>query len=269
MQFQFDHVVQYTDEPNKAIEGFKEKGINVVEGGAHNRGGTYNTLSYFDLSYIEFLGTTDIELLKDMEHPGHSLLETIVNNNFKEGFAKFAIRTTNIEAAAKHFREKGLTANGPFPLARKRPDGSVIEWQLLYPGEKGESLGLPFIIQWNESDEERKKDLTERNTITEHPSEAQFSHLTFAVDDLTKTVQKWSNYLNLKTGHVSFDEELQANTQTLLLPGGNLVFASPTGDGIVSNILEQHGEKLFQTNLTGNIDQSFEFFGAKYKMKKI
>ena len=57
--FCFDHLVHFVENPNEAIEVLKEKGIHAIKGGEHQNGQTYNTLSYFDLSYIEFIGVFD------------------------------------------------------------------------------------------------------------------------------------------------------------------------------------------------------------------
>ena len=269
MSFSFDHLVQFVEEPKKAIEILKEKGIHAVEGGEHTSLGTYNTLSYFDLSYIEFLGTYDLNLFEQVDHQKHSLTETIANDKLVEGFSRFAARTTDIEGAANHFREKGLTVVGPHPLSRKRPDGSVISWQLLYAGDDSDGLQLPFIIQWDESDEERRADQIERGVIAPHPEGVSFSHVTFAVKDNKDTVAKWADWLNLKVGEAYTDEALNATCQVLELQGGNLVFASPNGDGIVQDVLNARGEKPFQVTLSGGTkDQSFELFGGSYKISK-
>lgn len=269
MSFTFDHLVQFVDEPKKAIEMLQENGIHAVEGGEHTSLATYNTLSYFDLSYIEFLGTYDRTFFEQLDHQKHSLTETIANDKLVEGFSRFAARTTDIEGAANHFREKGLTVTGPHPLSRRRPDGSVISWQLLYAGDDSEDLQLPFIIQWDESDEERRADQIAKGVIAPHPEGVSFSHVTFAVRDLKGTVTKWADWLDLKVGEEYIDEELNATCQVLELQGGNLVFASPTGEGIVQGVLETRGERPFQVTLSGGKnDKSFELLGATYKISK-
>ncbi|PWA10668.1 hypothetical protein DCC39_10900 [Pueribacillus theae] len=266
MGFKFDHLVHFVEKPKKVIKELEKRGIHAVEGGKHQNHGTYNALCYFDLSYIEFLGTYDRELIKQTKHPRHSMRETIVKNKFKEGFVRFAVRTTDIEGVAARFREKGLTVNGPVPLSRQRPDGSVIEWRLLYAGDENGALELPFIIQWNESDEERRTDLIERQTIVSHPSKATFSHLSLAVNDLEQTVSKWSHLLDLNEGKAFIDKDLQAKCQTLELPGGNLVFCTPNGEGVVSEVLKRQGESIFQANFSGNTNETFELFGGVYKV---
>ncbi|NEU30338.1 VOC family protein [bacterium LRH843] len=270
MTFTFDHLVHFVDEPREAIELIKEKGIHAVEGGAHVKHGTYNTLTYFDLSYIEFLGTSDRKLVEETEHPKHSLVETVVNDGFSEGFSRFAARTSDIEGVAKHFREKGLTVNGPVPFTRKRPDGSEITWKLLYAGDESNDLQLPFIIQWDESDEERRATQIEKGVIAPHQAgDISFSHVTFAVKDAKKTAEKWADLLQLNIVKEYVDDELNATCQVLELQGGNLVFASPNGDGVVRDVLEKRGEKPFQVTLTSaSNEQTFELLGGTYHISK-
>lgn len=269
MQFIFDHIVHYMEDPKAAIGMFKDEGIHAVEGGKHGNRPTYNMLSYFDLSYIEMIGTTDKKVLEQMDHPRHSMIETIINDGYKEGFVRFVVRTTNIEKAAEHFRSKGLTVNGPVPLSRKRPDGSLLEWQLLFIGSEEDELQLPYIIEWKESDEERRNELTESEIIVDHPISANFSHVSFAVTDLDKMIENWSDWLGLREiGTAFIDEHLQARCRTLELPGGNLVFCSPIGDGVVADILAERGEKPFQVSFRSTNNRLFELFGGRYQLEK-
>jgi hypothetical protein len=52
MKLSFDHLVWFKHKLENAIQPLSEKGIHVIQGGRHESGGTYNTLSYFDLRYI-------------------------------------------------------------------------------------------------------------------------------------------------------------------------------------------------------------------------
>ena len=56
-----------------------------------------------------------------------------------------------------------------------RPDGSVIDWRLLYAGEENDKLKLPFIIQWDESDEDAS-DRSKEASLRQHEG-VSFSHL--------------------------------------------------------------------------------------------
>lgn len=267
MNYSFDHLVHFVEETSDVITSLKKLGIQGVEGGVHQNYGTRNMLSYFDLSYIEFLTTYDRELVKQLDHYKYSLMETIVNDHFEEGFSRFAIRTTDIEATAKKLANKGLDVTGPMPLSRKRPDGRVIDWQLLFVGSSKEELPLPFIIQWNESDEERRKDLISRKVIVPHPAGVSFSHVSFAVKNAQETANKWASYFDLTPGEEYIDENLQARCKALKLKGGHLVFCSPIGEGIVSHALEKRGETIFQVNLSGGLqEESIMLFGGNYRL---
>ncbi|MGG0656165.1 VOC family protein [Rummeliibacillus pycnus] len=269
VQLQFDHLVHFLDKPEDFIAELKEQNIHAVDGGVHEGRGTYNALSYFDLSYLEFLGTYDRDLVKNAKQAHHSMMETIIDADFREGFIRFASRTTDIEVVAKEWREKGLTVSGPHPLYRKRPDGSVISWRLLFGGEENDSLKLPFIIQWDDDDEKRRIEQIEQGVIGHQQLGIEFAGPTFAVKDSVETAKKWALYLDLVSKASYEDKELNAHVEVLALHGGDLHFASPNGDGIVQSILDEHGEVPFQANFVGaSEDKTVELHNGRYHFKK-
>lgn len=269
MTLSFDHLVHFVDEPKEVIKPLQSQGIHAVEGGVHEGRGTYNALSYFDLSYIEYLGTYDRALVAETEHLHHSLIETVVNNDFKEGFVRFAARTSDIERVAERLKEQGLSVNGPVPMYRKRPDGSIINWQLLYVGEENNALQLPFIIQWDDNDDKRRKEQVEKGVIGNQPEKLDFAGVTFAVIDAEKTARKWSRYLGLEVAEAYVDQELNAIVQVLTLAGGDLYFASPIGDGVVAKVITERGECPFQVNFSGAKEPvTLELFNGRYHFEK-
>jgi len=58
VEFSFDHLVHFVQNPLGAMEDAKKMGLHAFAGGNHEKWGTYNSLAYFGLSYIEFLGIT-------------------------------------------------------------------------------------------------------------------------------------------------------------------------------------------------------------------
>ena len=80
---------------------------------------------------------------------------------------QIAIRTDAIEELAVNFNKYGLHTIGPFEGKRMRKDGRLLEWKMLFVKQE-EKPKLPFFIQWNETDEERRNDLRNSGTITEH-----------------------------------------------------------------------------------------------------
>ncbi|MET3697772.1 hypothetical protein ABID53_002132 [Bacillus oleivorans] len=250
------------------ITVLKEKGIHAVDGGHHQNRPTYNALCHFDLSYIEFISASDKKKLRLMNHPKFSLMESIIKNGFTEGFIRFIVRTHDIQKTAAYFENKGLEVIGPVPLSRVTPDGSVSRWKLLFVGDTNDGPNFPYFIQWDESDNDRIRNLVEKGIIGKHSYRTKFSHITIAVKDLEKTVENWAELFNLQMGGTYIDNKLQAKCRTLFLNGGNIVLSSPMDDGIVSKVLIEHGEKPFKVTLIRDIKkESFELFGGSYQIE--
>lgn len=251
MSFTFDHLVHFVGSPEEAKEALREIGLHVVDGGKHENGGTYNTLSYFDLSYIELIGLFD-KSLAETPAEKFSLRDTFQKDDFANGLSRIALRSQNLEEEAKRFKSLGLEVYGPAPLSRKRPDGSIVSWKLLFAGNGEHKLEFPFFIQWDESDEERRKDLQEQQTIAEHSrGNLNLAAVGFAVENAEETIEKWSAYLDLEKGERFTDEALNATGYRLKLTGGDIVFYSPNGEGIVSEALAKQGEKPFIVDFSG------------------
>ena len=163
----FDHLVHAVHgTPEEAAKQMQELGFHTVLGGEHTNWGTWNSLNYFDLSYIEFLAVQHEEKAKEAENP--LVQETVVKLQNGEGMLQIAIRTDAIEELAVNFNKYGLHTIGPFEGKRMRKDGRLLEWKMLFVKQEENGPKLPFFIQWNETDEERRNDLRNSGTITEH-----------------------------------------------------------------------------------------------------
>ncbi|WP_026691281.1 VOC family protein [Alteribacter aurantiacus] len=270
--FNFDHIIHYVSDAHKTKEAFQEKGFHAVNGGRHEEKGTYNTLCHFDLSYIEFLGIDDKWLFEKVHKEKSELspFSTILQDGYVEGFSKIALRTRNLDNLASILKEKGLTVTGPVPLSRKRPDGSVLEWSLLFVEDEKSDMPLPFFIDWHQSDEERREDLVSHGVMdTNKDRDSSLSHVTFAIKDLEQTVAKWALLFGLPTGEPYVDDRLGARVQRIHLKGGDLLFASPKEDGLVSHILETRGERPFEVHI--HADQGEEesmIHGGVYRFQR-
>src|SRR5699024_1909988 len=187
MNFAFDHVVHYVENSELVIDFLEKKSIHAQKGGIHKDRPTHNVLSHFDLSYIEYLEISDKKKLEGMNHSKHSMINTIIKNRYEEGFARCVISTNQIEEVGYLFRKKGMDVEGPIYLSREQPDGSLLEWKLLFIGDNNGGLELPYFIQWGSNDEDRRRDLMEKKLIVNDPSQLTFSHITFAVHDLKET----------------------------------------------------------------------------------
>jgi hypothetical protein len=61
----------------------------------------------------------------------------------------WAAHPGNITAFAEKLRAAGIQFEGPTPGSRKRPDGSLLQWQTLNLADTESGL-LPFFIEWSQ-----------------------------------------------------------------------------------------------------------------------
>ncbi|WHX98172.1 VOC family protein [Neobacillus sp. DY30] len=259
MNFSFDHLVWFNHNPENAIHSLSGQGIHVVQGGRHESWGTYNTLSYFGLSYIEFLGIEKIEIAE--QHKENRLITQIVqqlNKENREGPAKIAIRTNQINELAIKLKQDGFTVYGPLPGQRVTAAGEVIGWSLLFIEDHPNQLSLPFFIQWEKSDKQRLAAFEEQGMLGRHSgTNSQFKSVGFVVRDLDETIRTWGKLLNLTPCKEFWDEALHARCQTLELPGTDLMFCTPLGEGTTEKVLHERGETPFLVNLSETNQSKF------------
>ncbi|MFF2876105.1 VOC family protein [Gottfriedia sp. NPDC057991] len=270
MDFFFDHLVWFFKKPEKAILPLKQRGIHVVKGGRHESWGTYNTLTYFGLSYIEFLGIENLSIAK--KHDENRLITQIVEQLAKksrEGPATLAIRTNQIEELASKLKAEGLTVYGPLTGERVRADGHVIRWSLLFPEYPEKKIKLPFFIEWEKSDEERYSELDDQGLIGSHiKGEPKLESVGFVVKNLDETLEIWKNLFGLQQGEQYIDMEINARCEILKLNGTNLLFCTPMGDGPAAKVLKEKGDTPFLVNLTDtNQSNFFELFDGFWKFQ--
>lgn len=267
MQFYFDHLVHFVNHPEEAVERMRQNGLHSVMGGEHEGWGSYNALCYFDLSYIEFLGLNKPDLARQIKD--NDLVRQAADElPSSEGFARIALRTDNIEEAAGYMRKLGLVVTGPFSGSRNRKDGTVVRWSMFFVKEKGAGgPRFPFVIQWGQSDKERRKELQERKIICPHPAgQVALEKIAFVVRDVESVAEKWGRMFHLKRGDVHIEPALHARCMELQLPGGNLMFCSPYGPGIVSEQLESKGEGPFLLRLSGSRKKgTIKLLGSYYQ----
>ncbi|WP_194840843.1 VOC family protein [Filobacillus milosensis] len=146
----FDHLVIYSNDPVRHQEIFSSSHNQVgVPGGKHSLWGTFNHLAFYkNNAYIEWLGIENDEQAEQSDNP---LIQHAFHSKSKEqeGPIQFALRINNMDDYLNYFNEKGIEYDGPFPGQRTRPDGSVLEWKMLFPKYNFDAEPLPFLIEWN------------------------------------------------------------------------------------------------------------------------
>ncbi|WP_197046661.1 VOC family protein [Oceanobacillus salinisoli] len=141
-----DHIVIATRDPKQAAEDFaNEHAVQTIKGGKHENWGTYNYLAYFsNNSYIEWLGIFDEETAKISDNPLIQQLVASFEDN-KEGMIQFALRTHFMDDFVDYYNDQRFSYKGPIPGKRIKPDGTLLEWCMLFPST---TSNLPFIIEW-------------------------------------------------------------------------------------------------------------------------
>jgi hypothetical protein len=180
-----DHVVHTVRDPIQAGKSFEQSfGWKMVEGGRHEHMGTYNTLHYFDLTYIEWVSVFSEEIASRSEF-GRWISHDLA---IREGLSQFALRTSQMDDIVSHWQAKGLPFVGPVEGSRRRPDGSLLTWRLLFPArEDGHAYPLPFVIEWHESDEVRRDGLIARGAL---PSSGESPYRLSAVHSSVTSIER-------------------------------------------------------------------------------
>jgi hypothetical protein len=135
-----DHVIVVVDDLGAAARRYDEVfGLASVTGGRHPGHGTGNRIVPLGSSYLELVAVVDEE--EAAESPFGRWVERLATGG-RDAPAALCLRTDDIDAAA---RRTGCDA---LAMSRTRPDGVVLEWEVVGL-ELAIADGLPFFIQWH------------------------------------------------------------------------------------------------------------------------
>jgi catechol 2,3-dioxygenase-like lactoylglutathione lyase family enzyme len=150
-----DHVVIGVRDLDDAVQAYQELGFEVQPGGRHTGLGTHNALIRFGLEYLELLAVHDSSEATRSGGPGRFMTE--YQRERPGALLGFALASSNLddEAARGAAPAVGYTQGQPFAMQRTRPDGHVLSWRLLVPGQHTWRRPWPFLIQWDTSDQQR------------------------------------------------------------------------------------------------------------------
>ena len=142
-----DHVVIGVRDLDDAIHAYTQLGFDVRSGGRHVGLGTHNALIRFGLDYIELLAIDDESEAIRSGGPGQFMAEYLRD---KPGaLLGFGLASNRLED------EAAFSASQPFAMQRERPDGHMLNWRLLIPGQHTWRQPWPFLIQWDTPDAQR------------------------------------------------------------------------------------------------------------------
>lgn len=243
MDLYFDHLVHQVQSPENTKIFLNEQAIHTVNGGQHTMWGTYNTLSYFGLSYIEQIAVYDRALFEEAAKLPYSLHHSFKRDKEPFGFSRIALRTTKIEEEAERLRALGLEVYGPEPCSRTRPDGSVIEWKLLHFGKPDLAIDFPFFIEWADGDDERFAQLEKSGALDAQQS-LKMTSVQFVVKDVEETVALWQEVLQLPQALVHEDyTSLHLPNIRLDFYGDNMIVADKKDGPFAVSLTDATKEK--------------------------
>ncbi len=238
----FDHAVIAAADLDAARQLYTERlGFTVYPGGRHTGLGTENAIVRFGLDYIELIGIYDRTEVAAAGIKRASLLDYLATR--PGGMLGYCLATDDIEALAQHFAATGLEALGPYAMARMRPDGVLLRWQLLVPGGTAWRRPWPFFIQWEMDDAARMQ--VERTPA--HPNGVQrVVGVSVAVHDLWAAQHLYGEQIGL-----SAVSGLHPLAQPAHYSLGDFTISLVTAqDGTgPRDFLAAHGEGLYQVLL--------------------
>lgn len=265
MNVKFDHLVHFTNNPEKAQTLFKDFGFTTIKGGSHRNWGTHNSLCYFhNLGYIEWIGFTDFEIAKASDNV---LIQQIVNDSeFGEGFSQIAFRTYNMTALNTALIEKGFETIGPFDGNRKKEDGTILTWSMLFIKETADNpVRYPFFIQWGQPDDVRKYEMKE---IMQHQNcVPSLSYIGFIVQNVQAAIAQYSQLFDLDSRAVVENEDEFGSYTEIALNNVLLRFYHPNEENkkyqqhnrpFLSGILGIHDENVKTITIHGGTYQFFK-----------
>ncbi len=133
-----DHVTIAWSTLEALRQVFARAGLETVYGGEHSNNITHMAiLGFDDGSYIELIST-----LKAEQKSPWWLRQIVLDG----GACAWAVRVEDIKGEVSSLRKMEIAVEGPYYYNRKRPDKTLVEWDLAFLGGGDPGGQLPFLI---------------------------------------------------------------------------------------------------------------------------
>ena len=138
-----DHFMWAAVDLDTATAEFEKlTGVRPEFGGRHQGFGTHNALvSLGNGTYMEVLA------LDPEQSADNPIVREIREMNSPEILA-YHLQRSDLENTVQVLQGLGIPYTGPLDLGRKRPDGSELNWRLLFPESPVFKHALPIFIDW-------------------------------------------------------------------------------------------------------------------------
>jgi catechol 2,3-dioxygenase-like lactoylglutathione lyase family enzyme len=253
----FDHVVIAVRDLDAAISTYRALGFEVSPGGHHTGLGTSNAIIRFGLDYIELLSVSD----RAEAEQGGGLSATTLLDFFEKqvgGLVGYALATDDIEQETERLRRTGLPSQGPFAMQRMRPDGRLLSWSLLVPGNVPWRHPWPFFIHWDVPDDQR---LTWEKPGVHANGVVSWAGISIVVNDLESAIDLYQRQIGLALEQTNDVPTLVAHRAIFHVGSARIELLAPIGEGPVKHMLATVGEGPFEVQLAvGEMNQTRAFF---------
>ena len=244
-----DHATLAASSLERLEDAFAAAGLPTEYGGMHSNGVTeMSLLGFRDGSYVECISTAE----PDVESP---LWDTHIRND--GGPCAWAVRAEDITAEATRLRGAGITVSGPEPMARERPDGVELAWELAVPGEGEPGATLPFLIA-DETPREWRVSPTPAAADSELTG---IERVVLGVGDADRAAERFQRaFPDLPEPVREAGEPFGATL--VRFPGAPPVLAEPAAESWLADRLERFGPSPCGLLLgTTDVERSAERFG--------
>lgn len=226
----FDHVIIGVRDLEAASERYRALGFEVNPGGRHTGLGTANAIIRFGVDYIELLTIADPEEAERAGGSSKVLLDLLQNR--PGALAGYALATADIEEDAERLKQGGLAAVGPFAMERLRPDGRLLSWRLLVPEGVSWRRPWPFLIQWDQSDEQRLS----WEQPGSHPNGAT------TVLGVSVVVANLEDAVELYRDKLGLEPSVEGDRATIAVGGFQITLLPASADAAAAQTLSEIGE---------------------------
>lgn len=188
----WDHAVHYVNNLDDAIAAFHDNQLAAFPGGAHPGWGTHNALSYFGLTYLEFLSIRDADELAQAQQ--RFLLSQDAQRLLPEQqvLYRVALRSDDIEATHAELLAHGLSLSPIVDGKRHDKQGNLIEWRIFTISGDIDGVPYPFVLQWKNDDATRLNFLRTHNIDRPHPvGQARLQAAIFKVKHPQRVADRW------------------------------------------------------------------------------
>lgn len=239
-----DHVIIAVHDLDKAMAQLGSTlGLVVMAGGAHPGWGTHNAVVRFGLDYLELLAIRDQSEAR--AHPvGRAVAECLRHG---EGLLGFALASDDLAADLKEMRARGLAMGEPRAGSRRRPDGTVLQWQMANVADDVLGEHAPFLIEHGSPPAERRSWMPAGG----HPLTATgISAVSVAVAAIESATARYRQFLGREPAQVADVPALPARRATFRVGEQRLELLHPLANsGGLYDFVQERGEGLFLITL--------------------